>query len=583
MFHFQGLTDGWIDAIRKLPAGSTVKAVMRPDILEVAKANNPKVFTVLRHWDDSLQHYDGNLSYDVWVNKARHWFSTHVDGTFEARYADGAVDAVSWHNEIWAESQNDHERQERIVATKAAINVWNDEYRPRFAHDITLVVGEAAVGNSMPAEIAKLAYENDCLLGYHPYMAFGAFGAPPKQRWAEDWRWLSGRWAYMDEEYRAVGAYPTWIFTEAGPFQSVMDGWRSSKCLGADANLYVDAIRTWIREIKQTVPYQEGRVKGFHLFTTGGGQKWNEYETRQPEMSRLADMIAVEWTPAVKPPDPPDPKPEFAFNEYPVFNVKPYVTQPFNNPTSYGRHEGIDLRVTQDGRTDPPIIAGVDGGIVEHVRTTDPGTGYGKYVRVRFDGYEGAVYKLYYCHLSAVAVKAGDTVNAETKIGNAGSTGNSTGPHLHLNVVKIPGGHSGYVIDNVVDPYHYIAKFFTPDPPDPPTPPPCPKVDYKVIVHLLPQDTTLAELREATEYAWHAGKQSVVYSADDAARLACAGKAGSNVVVWDPERWDPNDPPSRFVIVEWLLAKGVPTVYLKHFSATEPPPPPPLGDKDNGD
>lgn len=40
----------------------------------------------------------------------------------------------------------------------------------------------------------------------------------------------------------------------------------------------------------------------------------------------------------------------------------------------------------------------------------------------------------YYGHLSTVDVKPGDTVEAGTKLGEAGNTGNSTGAHLHFGV-----------------------------------------------------------------------------------------------------------------------------------------------------
>ena len=40
----------------------------------------------------------------------------------------------------------------------------------------------------------------------------------------------------------------------------------------------------------------------------------------------------------------------------------------------------------------------------------------------------------YYAHCSALYVAAGQSVDSSTTIGAVGSTGNSTGPHLHLEI-----------------------------------------------------------------------------------------------------------------------------------------------------
>ena len=64
----------------------------------------------------------------------------------------------------------------------------------------------------------------------------------------------------------------------------------------------------------------------------------------------------------------------------------------------------------------------------------------GKYVTVRTAGYT-----ISYCHLSAFWVTKGMFVNAGEVLGVSGSSGMSTGPHLHLTTKK-----DGKVFDPVI-------------------------------------------------------------------------------------------------------------------------------------
>ncbi len=57
---------------------------------------------------------------------------------------------------------------------------------------------------------------------------------------------------------------------------------------------------------------------------------------------------------------------------------------------------------------------------------------YGYYVIVtHYDGYQTL-----YAHMSKIIAKKGDYVEQGAKIGLVGSTGQSTGPHLHFTVYK---------------------------------------------------------------------------------------------------------------------------------------------------
>lgn len=87
-------------------------------------------------------------------------------------------------------------------------------------------------------------------------------------------------------------------------------------------------------------------------------------------------------------------------------------------------HEGVDISADSG----LPVIAVADGVVVE------AGTkgGYGRYVAVR----HAERLTTFYAHLGAVAdgVKPGMVVVAGTPLGRIGSTGTSTGPHLHFEI-----------------------------------------------------------------------------------------------------------------------------------------------------
>ena len=299
MWHLQRTVPGWDESLSLLPDTAMIKATEGYQIFKQIKGINPHIFTIHRMVRDHWQTYQGNIA-SGWFNweaakaEARRWFDAFIDGTFRDQI-EPYCDSVSWHNEIWAESQNQMERDERVAATEAATYVWNHEYRPTFSHDIQLITGEAAVGNSMPRRIAELAIESGNLLGYHPYEWWIR-----KQRSDEAWRAATSmRWDFMEYDW---GLAPDWIFTECGPLESAVTGWRASECLGGDTDLMVEAVRLWIYDVAETDAYKDGRIKGFSLFTTNtlNDIQWGSFHTQQPEMNKLARMIAANWNPGTK-------------------------------------------------------------------------------------------------------------------------------------------------------------------------------------------------------------------------------------------------------------------------------------------
>ncbi|WP_340587339.1 M23 family metallopeptidase [Erythrobacter alti] len=85
-------------------------------------------------------------------------------------------------------------------------------------------------------------------------------------------------------------------------------------------------------------------------------------------------------------------------------------------------HSGIDLAVA----TGTPVVATAEG----EVRTARYQGGYGLLVTV---DHPGGV-QTRYAHLSSIAVVPGQSVREGEFIGRSGSTGRSTGPHLHYEV-----------------------------------------------------------------------------------------------------------------------------------------------------
>lgn len=86
-------------------------------------------------------------------------------------------------------------------------------------------------------------------------------------------------------------------------------------------------------------------------------------------------------------------------------------------------HKGIDIAY----RRGKPIIATAQGKVVERKYES---MGFGHYVLIR----HGYGFYTKYAHLDAVFVEEGDVVTQGQQIGLMGSTGLSTGPHLHYEV-----------------------------------------------------------------------------------------------------------------------------------------------------
>ena len=127
---------------------------------------------------------------------------------------------------------------------------------------------------------------------------------------------------------------------------------------------------------------------------------------------------------------------------YPTTNTQ--ISAGYPNYSNGSYHGGVDFPVA----TGTPVGASADGVVVisKALKNSDGSyRSYGEYVVID----HGSGIRTYYCHLSQRLVSEGQTVKQGQVIGKSGSTGNSTGPHLHFEV---------RVNNTRVDPMRYLSK-----------------------------------------------------------------------------------------------------------------------------
>lgn len=137
------------------------------------------------------------------------------------------------------------------------------------------------------------------------------------------------------------------------------------------------------------------------------------------------------------------PKVNVIFRDFPAIPVSFYLTnQPCNmshitqvygvNPERYEEfglpyHMGIDFGLNQDA----PIYNAAAGTVVLANRNADSSP-FGIYCIIQHND----LWRTIYAHLNVLIIQAGDVLPRGTHLGGAGSTGNSTGIHLHFQLEK---------------------------------------------------------------------------------------------------------------------------------------------------
>ena len=112
--------------------------------------------------------------------------------------------------------------------------------------------------------------------------------------------------------------------------------------------------------------------------------------------------------------------------------AKPKISQPWGKPNpryAAKRHTGIDYAMP----VGTPVLAVADGKIINVMSDKS----YGNVIVLEASA-NGVKYNVWYCHLSSSTVKKGASVTVGQELGKSGNTGNSTGPHLHLETRQAP-------------------------------------------------------------------------------------------------------------------------------------------------
>ena len=114
---------------------------------------------------------------------------------------------------------------------------------------------------------------------------------------------------------------------------------------------------------------------------------------------------------------------------WPLGKIDCYISSPYGNRSAsisgWSFHGGMDISAS--GVYGKPIYASRAGTVIAAVWGT---TGYGRYVVID----HGDGFSTVYGHCSSLCVETGQQVAKGQQIANVGSTGNSTGPHLHFEV-----------------------------------------------------------------------------------------------------------------------------------------------------
>ena len=282
---------------------------------------------------------------------------------------------------------------------------------------------------SLYASWEKIIQETGSILGLHEYWL--AQDGPRMNVKPEDEArglfWYA--WRFMQCPFDVPVAITEWGVDQKvnAPGGTPSHGWQGL----LSPNQYAAQLQEYILKA-----LKDKRFVGATIFTHDyASDEWATYDTSRGlneivAMARTLPQVA--WyvpgtyvpTPIPPTPIPPNPNPPVTgkvVHPLPGFQeITGRFYQPTGNP-EIPYHNGTDM----SAQAGLPIKCVADGVVL----WVDKDPGYGLYVRVWHAQY--GIHS-HYSHMSAQAVQRGQAVKAGDVLGYVGSTGNSTGPHLHF-------------------------------------------------------------------------------------------------------------------------------------------------------
>ena len=239
----------------------------------------------------------------------------------------------------------------------------------------------------------------------------------------ENWGWWGGRFVKCPWDVPIViGECGVDMYVKYGGGFQGNRGWQghlTPTAYGAQCADYMRRCQTDRRFFAGTIFATD--------FQSGEWQSFDTEPARHELIAQANSLPPAQWhgggaAPGPTPPQPEPPSTGAIVHPLPAGSYR--ISQKFNQQQTNPRgHEGTDF----GANSGTPVHSIADG--VVAWKDVDPS--YGNYIRV----YHAALgVHSFYAHLAASGVNQGDNVTGGQVIGAVGSTGNSTGAHLHFEI-----------------------------------------------------------------------------------------------------------------------------------------------------